>query len=176
MVKERRQWGMFNTLKIIFNWVGPYKKRLYLGFVYSFLVSIFTSMPFMVAIYTLSRVIADWRGEIKLQPNFLWFILFALVVLVLLRFLFSYLRAKAQESIGYEVAAEQRIRIGDILKRVPMGYFSRYNLGDISAAVTTELSVLELRGIKMIDIVVNGYINVLATILFLAIFNFYAAL
>ncbi|MBS3977120.1 MAG: ABC transporter ATP-binding protein [Syntrophomonadaceae bacterium] len=167
---------MFNTLKIIFNWVGPYKKRLYLGFVYSFLVSIFTSMPIMVAIYTLSRVIADWRGEIKLQPNFIWFILFALVVLVLLRFLFSYLRAKTQESIGYEVAAEQRIRIGGILKRVPMGYFSRYNLGDISAAVTTELSVLELRGIKMIDIVVNGYINVLATILFLAIFNFYAAL
>jgi len=95
----------------------------------------------------------------------------ALVVLVLLRFLFSYLRARAQESIGHEVAAEQRIRIGDILKRVPMGYFAKNTIGDLSAAVTTELSTLELMGMKMIDSVVNGYISVLAVILFLVFFS-----
>ncbi len=111
------------------------------------------------------------RGERALQPGFPWLMLAALVVLVLLRFLFSYLRARAQESIGHEVAAEQRIRIGDILKRVPMGYFAKNTIGDLSAAVTTELSTLELMGMKMIDSVVNGYISVLAVILFLAFFS-----
>lgn len=162
---------MFSTIKRIVRWTGPYKKRLYLGFFYSFLVANFAAMPIFAAAYTLGRVIADWRGETELQPGFLWLMLATLVVLVLLRFLFSYLRAKTQESIGHEVSAEQRIRIGDILKRVPMGYFAKNTIGDLSAAVTTELSILELQGMKMIDAVVNGYISVLVVILFLAFFS-----
>lgn len=162
---------MLSTIKRIIRWTGPYKKRLYLGFFYSFLVSSFAAMPIFAAAYTLGRVIADWRGETELQPGFLWLMLAALVAFVLLRFLFSYLRARTQESIGHEVAAEQRIRIGDILKRVPMGYFSKNSIGEVSAAVTTELSVLELQGMKMIDAVVNGYISVLVVILFLIFFS-----
>jgi ATP-binding cassette subfamily B protein len=162
---------MLRTIRRIIRWTGPYKKRLYIGFFYSFLVANFAAMPVMAAAYTLGRVVADWRGERALQPGFPWLMLAALVVLVLLRFLFSYLRARAQESIGHEVAAEQRIRIGDILKRVPMGYFAKNTIGDLSAAVTTELSTLELMGMKMIDSVVNGYISVLAVILFLAFFS-----
>lgn len=162
---------MLRTIRRIIRWTGPYKKRLYIGFFYSFLVANFAAMPVMAAAYTLGQVVADWRGERALQPGFPWLMLAALVVLVLLRFLFSYLRARAQESIGHEVAAEQRIRIGDILKRVPMGYFAKNTIGDLSAAVTTELSTLELMGMKMIDSVVNGYISVLAVILFLAFFS-----
>lgn len=162
---------MLSTIKRIIRWTGPYKKRLYIGFLYSFLVANFAAMPIFAAAYTLGQVVADWRGEIELQPGFLWLMLAALVALVLLRFLFSYLRARTQESIGHEVAAEQRIRIGDILKRVPMGYFAKNTIGDVSAAVTTELSILELQGMKMIDSVVNGYISVLAVILFLAFFS-----
>ncbi len=167
---------MFSTIRQIICWTGTYKKRLYIGFVYSFLVAFFAAMPVMAAAYSLSRVIADWRGEINLQPSFLWMMLLALVILVLLRFLFSYLRARAQESIGHEVAVEQRIRIGDILKRVPMGYFAQNNSGDLSAAVTTELSILELMGMKMIDTVVNGYISVLVTALCLVFFGLPIAL
>lgn len=162
---------MFNTIGRIIRWTGPYKKRLYIGFLYSFLVANFSAMPIMAAAYALGQVIADWRGEIRLQPGFLWLMLSVLVALVSLRFLFSYLRARAQESIGHEVAAEQRIQIGGILKRVPMGYFAKNTVGDVSAAVTTELSTLELMGMKMIDAVVNGYISVLAVILFLAFFS-----
>lgn len=162
---------MLSTIKRIIRWTGPYKRRLYLGFFYSFLASNFAAMPIFAASYTLGRVISDWRGETELQPGFLWLMLAALAALVLLRFLFSYLRARMQESIGHEVASEQRIQIGDILKRVPMGYFAKNTIGDVSAAVTTELSVLELQGMKMIDAVVNGYISVLVVILFLVFFS-----
>jgi ATP-binding cassette subfamily B protein len=167
---------MFRILRRIIDWTGPYKKRLYIGFFYSFLVTIFSAMPVMAAAYALGLVISDMKGESKLWPDFPWLMLAAVAVLVLLRFVFSHLRARAQESIGYEVAATQRIRIGDILKRVPLGYFTRNNIGDLSAAVTTELSVLELQGMKMIDVVVNGYISVLAIILCLAFFNIPVAL
>lgn len=167
---------MFNTLRRIIRWTGTYKRRLFAGFVYSFLATAFAAMPIMAAAYALNQVIADMRGEKEMQPDFPWLMLAAIVVLVLLRFLFSYLRAKAQESIGHEVAAEQRIEIGGILKRVPMGYFSENSIGDVSAAVTTELSTLELMGMKMIDAVVNGYISVLAILLCLVFFSLPIAL
>ena len=70
-----------------------------------------------------------------------------------------------QESIGYEVAAGQRIHLGDVLKRVPLGYFSKNSVGDILTGVTTELSTLELQGMKMVDIIINGYAKFIAILL-----------
>ncbi|WP_113671685.1 ABC transporter ATP-binding protein [Vallitalea guaymasensis] len=167
---------MFKTIKRIIIWTGNYKKSLYIGFVYSFLVTIFSAMPIMATGYTLDLVLKDMRGEITLEKNLAFTMLIFIILTVLLRFYFSYLRAKSQESVGYEIAAKQRIQIGEVLKRVSLGYFNKNNTGDVSATLTSELSVLELQGMKMIDKVVNGYINIIATILCLAFFNIEIAL
>ena len=57
-----------------------------------------------------------------------------------------------------------------MLKRVSLGYFARNNLGDILTALTTELSTLELQSMKMVDAVINGYIQVAVILLCVAIF------
>lgn len=92
------------------------------------------------------------------------------MVLVLLRFFFTYWKNRLQESIGTERAADQRMELGDVLKRVSLGYFARNNLGDILTALTTELSTLELQSMKMVDAVINGYIQVAVILLCVAIF------
>ena len=99
-----------------------------------------------------------------------WLCLSGIVVLILLRFFFTYWKNRLQESIGTERAAEQRMELGDVLKRVSLGYFAKNNLGDILAALTTELSTLELQSMKMVDAVVNGYIQVAVILLCVAIF------
>ena len=73
----------------------------------------------------------------------------------------AYWKNRLQESIGTERAAQQRLELGDLLKRVSLGYFSKNNPGDILAALTTELSTLELQSMKMVDAVINGYLQVL---------------
>ena len=94
--------------------------------------------------------------------------IFLLMILVIGgRFLFSYLRAVTQESVGCEATAEQRIRLGNIFKRVSLGFFNSNNMGEISSAVTTDLSFIEMFSMNMINTVVNGYITVLVMILFL---------
>ena len=70
----------------------------------------------------------------------------------------------------------KRQELGDVLKRVSLGYFAKNNLGDILAALTTELSTLELQSMKMVDAVVNGYIQVAVILLCVAIFCLPAAL
>ncbi|MEY8352957.1 ABC transporter ATP-binding protein [Lachnospiraceae bacterium 54-53] len=167
---------MFKTTKRIIRWCRDYKGRLYLGFVCAFFATWSAAAPTMVAAFTLGKVIDSARGVSEFDTSLIWFSLLAIAALVFLRFLFSYWRAKLQESIGYEIAASQRIKIGDILKRVSLGYFQKNSTGDILSTVTTELSSLEYQGMRMINEVVNGYINVAAIILCLAFFSVHAAL
>lgn len=156
---------MFRTMKRIVRWAGRYKKRLWLGAVFSFLSSFMTAIPTMTAAWALDQTIeAEW-AEHTVETGLVWQSLLIIVVSIAFNFLFSYLRAVLQESIGYEVASSQRIHLGDILKRVPLGYFSENRVGEILTGVTTELSTLELQGMKMVDVVINGYAKFIAIFL-----------
>ena len=166
---------MFKTMKRIIRWAGRYKKRLYLGSVCSFFSSLATAIPTMVAAYALDKAIQAYWTNTALEPALIWQTLWIIVGSIALNFLLSYLRAVLQESIGTEVAAGQRIHLGDVLKRVPLGYFSQNSVGDILAGVTTELSVLELQGMKMVDAAINGYAKFIAIVLCLIFFSPVAA-
>ncbi|WP_330583641.1 ABC transporter ATP-binding protein [Geosporobacter ferrireducens] len=131
----------------------------------------FAAMPIMGAAYGLNLILEDMKGNITLTMDWVFYMLGFMVFTVAGRFLFAYLRATAQESIGYEVTAEQRIMMGDILKRVPLGFFSKRNAGEIASAVTTDLSFIEMFGMKMVDVVVNGYISAFTMVLCLAFYN-----
>lgn len=160
---------MFHSIKRLLHWAGGYRKRLYLGCLCSFLSVWCTAIPIVIAAWTLGLVIADFRGENSLEWNIIWLSLFGIVISIFLRYIFSYWKAKLQESIGYEIAAEERLKIGNVLKRVSLGYCSKNSTGDILTAITGDLSSLELQGMKLIDAIVNGYINLLAIVIILLI-------
>lgn len=167
---------MFGIIKRIIKWSGERKKRLYAGFIYSFFNTMFTAMSIMGAAYGLNLILEDMKGKITLTSDWALYMLIFMSLTVAGRFLFAYLRATAQESIGYEVTAEERIVIGDILKRVSLGFFSKKNAGEIASAVTTDLSFFEMLGMKMIDVVVNGYISAFTIVLCIAFYNVWIAL
>ena len=161
---------MFKTVKRIICWTGEYKKRLYWGFLWSFLQTMFTALPIMGAAWFLDQMIRDSRGESSMQPVMALYALGFMVVAIGGRFLFSYLRATFQESIAYEKTAGERIQIGNILKRVSLGFFDKNDTGEIAGAVTTDLSVYEMFAMKMTDVIVGAYIHVAAMILCLLFF------
>lgn len=167
---------MFKTVKRIISWAGEYKKRLYLGFLWSFLQTMFTALPIMGAAYFLDLMIKDSRGEIEMRPVMALYALIFMAVSIAGRFLFSYLRATWQESIAYEKTAQERIEIGNILKRVSLGFFDKNNTGEIAGAVTTDLSVYEMYAMKMTDVIIGAYVHVAAMILCLLFFSWQVAL
>lgn len=162
---------MFRIIKRLIEWMGEYKKRIYIGFGFAFLHGIFSALPIMLAAYSLKLILDDWNGVAGLNAETIWIVLGAMIICVLGRFLFSYLRAITQESVGYEATAKERIRLGDILKRVSLGFFSKNNLGELSSAVTTDLSFMEMYATNMINTVINGYITVAVMILCLTIYS-----
>lgn len=166
---------MFKSMKRIIRWAGKYKGRLYLGSMFSFFSSLATAIPTMAAAYALDAAIQAYWTNTEVNNSMIWQVLWIIIGSIALNFLLSYLRAVLQESIGYEVAARQRIHLGDVLKRVPLGYFSQNRVGDILAGVTTELSTLELQGMKMVDVVINGYAKFIAIVLCFIFFSPIAA-
>ncbi|MDO4281561.1 MAG: ABC transporter ATP-binding protein [Peptococcaceae bacterium] len=162
---------MFRIVNRLIQWTGHYKRRIYRGFVYAFIHSIFTAMPMMLAAQGLSAVLGDYNGVKPLEGRDIWLTLGAMVLAVLGRYLFAYLRAITQESVGYEATAEERLRLGDMLKRVSLGFFSKNNLGELSAAATTDLSFMEMYAMNMVNTVVNGYITVVVLMLFLTFYS-----
>lgn len=162
---------MFRIIKRLIEWMGEYKKRIYTGFVFAFLQGIFSALPIMLAAHSLKRILDDWNGVTVLNVDTIWLVLLAMIVCVFGRFLFSYLRSITQESVGYEATAKERICLGDILKRVSLGFFSKNNMGELSSAVTTDLSFMEMFATNMINTVINGYITVVVMILCLCIYS-----
>lgn len=162
-------------MKRIVKWAGKYKWRLYLGAVFSFFSSLTTAIPTMVAAYAIEQAIQAYWEQAVLPSKLIWQSLFIIIGSIFLNFLLSYAKAVLEESIGYEVASQQRIHLGDVLKRVPLGYFSQNSTGDILASVTSELSTLELQGMKMVDVIINGYAKFLAIVLCLIFYSPVAA-
>ena len=161
---------MFQSVGRILRWAKGYQRRMILGFVCSFFATWCTAGPVMLAAWALGRLIGNAWGESEISASLPWLCLVGITALILLRFLFTYWKNRLQESIGTERAADQRMELGDMLKRVSLGYFARNNLGDILTALTTELSTLELQSMKMVDAVINGYIQVAVILLCVAIF------
>ena len=156
---------MFKTVKRIIDWCGEFKGKLYLGFVMTFFSHIFTALPLGLAAYTVGQLL---EGR-SLDGSWVWKSAVIQIGLVLLRFLFDYLRARLQEPIGYQLTARDRLAVGDALKRVSLGYFQQVSTGSILSSITTGLSTLEGMGIRMIDNFVGGYLNFLVIFLGLAL-------
>lgn len=162
---------MFRSISRIIKWTGDYKRRLYIGVVFSFFISFAAAGPTMVTAWALGQVIESWWAQMPLPEGVALKAAAGIVFFIVLRFLFSYWKAVFQESIGCEMAARQRLRLGDVLKRVSLGYFAENRIGDILAGLTTELSALELQSMKMVDAVLNGYVQLLAVVMCLAFFS-----
>lgn len=158
---------MFKTVKRIIDWCGEFKGKLYLGFVMTFFSHIFAALPLALAAYTVGQLIeCRWSGA-AFDTSWIWKVIVIQLALVLLRFLFDYLRARLQEPISYQLTARDRLAIGDALKRVSLGYFQQVSTGNILNSITTGLSTLE--GIRMIDNFVGGYLNFLVIFIGLAV-------
>ena len=160
---------MFKTVKRIIDWCGEFNGKLYLGFVMTFLSHIFAAMPLALAAYTVGLLMECQHSGTSFDTSWIWKVIVIQVVLVLLRFLFDYLRARLQEPISYQLTARDRLAIGDALKRVSLGYFQQVSTGNILNSITTGLSTLETMGIRMIDNFVGGYLNFAVIFIALAV-------
>ncbi|HDB5375136.1 TPA: ABC transporter ATP-binding protein [Staphylococcus aureus] len=163
---------MFRITFKILNWVSPYKTRMILGFIMSFLNAIFIALPIFLA----SQIFNNVVSHKSIYGKDIFNVVIIMIILVLGRFITAYLKSKNQESIAYEMSANERLNIGNKLKNVPLGYFNTHHSNELTTIVTTDLTFLENFAMKMVDIVINGYILISVLILSLLVVSWQVAL
>ncbi|HFU9309935.1 TPA: ABC transporter ATP-binding protein [Staphylococcus aureus] len=163
---------MFRITFKILNWVSPYKTRMILGFIMSFLNAIFIALPIFLA----SQIFNNVVSHKSIYGKDIFNVVIIMIILVLGRFITAYLKSKNQESIAYEMSANECLNIGNKLKNVPLGYFNTHHSNELTTIVTTDLTFLENFAMKMVDIVINGYILISVLILSLLVVSWQVAL
>lgn len=93
------------------------------------------------------------------------------LVAVIGKIIFGYMADRNKYIATYNIGADNRLYIGDKLKQVNMGYFSRNRLGDISGGLTTIIGELETVGVNIIETFFVGVIQTAIMAVFMLPFD-----
>ena len=129
---------MYGTLKKIFAFAGSKKGLLKKSLLFSFLSGLFSAMQFAALFVVIGALVSDNR-----DGKFICISLGIMAVSLIGRIITTYFSTMEQTETGYCMVAEKRIHIGDRLRYIPMGYFNKNSIGNITAIVTTTLGDVE---------------------------------
>ncbi len=158
---------MLSIVKRVLKLAGEHAARIKVAFVISFFEGIFAKVPILLVLYILLKMV---QNTVAIADA--WTAGIAVIVSVILRAIAKRVVDGLQSGTGHEIFARERMRIGDRLKRFPMGYFSEGNIGNITAVITSDLEFIEGFSMRALSVVVNGYLSTIIGITFLAILDY----
>lgn len=129
---------MIGMIRRILGISGKYKSRIYGAFVLSFLKGMLMKVPIIV-MYFIAAAFID--GNISKRACV--YAAVALVASVGVQALFQYLADRLQSAAGYMIFADMRMKLGEHLRRLPMGFFTEGNIGRISSVLSTDMVFIE---------------------------------
>ncbi len=151
---------MFEAIKKIIDFSGEERPRVYKAIVISFFRSLL-SMFRIGAIYFV--VLAFEQGDKTMKPA--WTALLLLVISIAGSVILKSAADLQSVHAGYFMSANKRLDIADRLKKVPMGFFTDSNLGEITGTATTVLDVVENQGANVLVNILTGLMNSLVFLL-----------
>lgn len=140
---------------------GNIKKSILLGFINA----MFYAIQFGAIFVVLEGLLKEEKSTMTAWTAFLLMLLSIIGRIVMQRF--SQLQ---RVHAGYFMVANKRIGIGDKLRIVPMGYFNKNSLGDITAVTTTTLGDVENAAPVVLVTILGGILN---TAVFVAAIMFF---
>ena len=157
---------MYGTLKKIFAFAGSKKRILKKSLLFAFLSGLFSAMQFAALFVVIGALVSDNR-----DGKFIWLSLGIMAVSLIGRIITTYFSTMEQTETGYCMVAEKRIHIGDRLRYIPMGYFNKNSIGNITAIVTTTLGDVENSAARVLVSVLGGFFNSVALVIVLLVFD-----
>ena len=155
---------MISALKKILDFSGDEKKNVYHSIWVSFLFAIFHMLQ-ISAIYIIVKAIVE--KDMSMTPA--WIALMLLVISIIGRSVTNYFSQLQQCHASYFMVANKRVTIGEMLKKIPMGFFNENNIGEIVGISTTVLEDVENTAAMVMVNTLSGFINtIIFTIMILA--------
>ena len=145
---------MITVFKKIWNFAEKEQSNIRKSIIVGFLCAAFNAMQMGGVYYVLVKIFDE-----TLSVKDIAIVLGILLVSLVGKIITQYISQLEQTHAGYFMAADKRIRIGNKLKRVPMGFFSEFSLGKITTMSTTTLSQIEMQVPMLFVLVLGGLLN-----------------
>ncbi|WP_026664338.1 ABC transporter ATP-binding protein [Butyrivibrio sp. FC2001] len=129
---------MLKILNRIIGITGKYKTRIRASYITSFFKGIMMKAPLIICFVAISLFMED-----KMDTTKCLYLGIAMVLSVVLEAILEHLTNVLQSAVGYMVFSDLRLKLGDHLRKLPMGYFTEGNIGKISSVLATDMVFIE---------------------------------
>lgn len=137
-------------------------KSLILGFIHA----MFYSVQFGAIFVVINTLI-----EQNPKPQIAWQALGLMILSIIGRTVTQRFSQLQRVHAGYFMVSDKRIEIGDKLRIVPMGYFNKNSLGDITAVTTTTLGDVENSAPVVLVTLLGGLLNTIVFMITMMLFD-----
>lgn len=157
---------MLRMIKRLINVSGKYKSRINTAFVFSFLKSMLTKAPIIIGFF----VISDFISNDMTKTECLYAGI-AILTCVALQCIFQHIADRLQSAAGFMIFSDMRMKLGEHLRHLPMGYFTEGNIGKISSVLSTDMVFIEENCMMTLADMMSFLFSQLIMIVFLLIFD-----
>jgi len=129
---------MIKIMHRLINITGKYKGRIRASYITAFLKGLMMKAPLVLCFICISLFMQGCMDK-----TYCIFLGIAALVSVILQAVFEHISNVLQSATGYMVFADMRLKLGDHLRKLPMGYFTEGNIGKISSVLATDMVFIE---------------------------------
>ncbi len=129
---------MIKIIHRLVNSTGRYKGRIRASYITAFFKGLMLKVPLVLCFFCIS-----WFMQGVMDKTKSMYLGIAVFISVILQAVFEHLSNVLQSAAGYMVFADMRLRLGDHLRKLPMGYFTEGNMGKISSVLSTDMVFIE---------------------------------
>lgn len=168
---------MFKEIYRFFKFSGKEnEKRFWTSVALEFVISMFSRMRFVAAYVLIEGICYEMGlGSVMMNEGVTWKRLWIIVVLLLVSVLgmiaLKCISQMKQTIGGYTTAAGKRMEIALKLRYLPMGFYNKNSLGNITSVTTNTMEVIGNIATRVVMVLLDGIINTLVLLILMFIFN-----
>ena len=146
---------MIQTLRKFFDFCGEENKKLFIASIWLGVLSAVCSAMRIPAVYIVIQSLLEKNVTIKTLMSSFAVILLSVILTIIIN-----MKATMQQTrAGYRSCADKRIEIAEHLRYLPMGWFNKSSLGEISSVTTNTLENMSNIATRVVMVTTRGFLT-----------------
>lgn len=157
---------MIEVFKKIWDFAGEEQVNIKKSILWGFFHAVFHMLQIGAIFVTVQAVIA---GNVDI--SIIVWVLILMAISIIGKIISNSYSQLQQTHAGYFMAANKRIYIANKMKLIPMGYFNKSSLGNITGICTTVLADVETTAPMVMVLTLSGFITTIVFTVYMLVFD-----
>ena len=153
---------MLQIYKKYFAFAGSHVNELKKSVIFGFLSSMFEALQIMALLIIVTALVEQNHNK-----NIALIALVVMIISIAGVIITSNMSKRKQQNSGLWMCVDKRMEIGNKMRYMPMGFFTKNNLGMLTSVLTNAMEDMQNVGVRIITITMEAIIHILVLTVFL---------